>query len=62
MAAATYTIPFGPVVPVLATLTSVIILVGATGEQLGSGAAALLAGAALFLTVRSVSGSEPTRW
>ena len=55
VAAATYTIPFGPVVPVLALLTSVIILVGATGEQLGSGAAALLAGAALFLTVRSVS-------
>ena len=62
VAAATYTIPFGPVVPVLATLTSVIILVGATGEQLGLGAAALLAGAALFLTVRSVSGSEATRW
>ena len=61
VAAATYTIPFGPVVPVLALLTSVIILVGATGEQLGSGAAALLAGAALFLTVRSVSGSKATR-
>lgn len=56
VAAATYAIPFGPAVPVLAMLTSVIILVGATGEQLGSGAAALLAGAALFLTVRSVSG------
>lgn len=58
VAAAAYRIPFGPFVPVLAMLTSVIILVGATGEQLGSGAAALLGGAALFLTVRSVSGSE----
>ena len=62
VAAATYSIPFGPLVPVLATLTSVIILVGATAEQLGLGAAALLAGAALFLTVRSVNRSKATCW
>ena len=44
----TFVIPLGPVVPVLGVVVSMLILVGATREQLLGGAAALVAGAGLF--------------
>ncbi len=46
---ATFVIPFGPIVPALAILVSLAILAGASRAQLVSGAAALGAGALLFL-------------
>jgi APA family basic amino acid/polyamine antiporter len=46
---ATFVIPLGPLVPVLAVLVSMLILVGATRPQLLGGGAALAAGAVLFL-------------
>jgi basic amino acid/polyamine antiporter, APA family len=46
---ATFTIPFGPVIPVLAVGVSLLILGGATRQQLLGGAAALAVGAALFV-------------
>jgi amino acid transporter len=49
VASETYRIPLGPVVPLLAIGVSLLILAGATREQLLSGALALAAGAALFL-------------
>jgi APA family basic amino acid/polyamine antiporter len=49
---AEYTIPFGPVIPVLALLISILILIGATGDQLAAGVAALLVGGALFVAGR----------
>jgi amino acid transporter len=45
---ATFTIPLGPAVPLLAIVVSLAILAGATGEQLLGGAAGLAAGAVLF--------------
>lgn len=45
---ATFTIPLGPVVPLAAILVSVALLAGATRAQLLGGAAALVAGAALY--------------
>lgn len=45
---ATFVVPFGAVIPVLAILVSVIILAGATRPQLVGGAAALACGALLF--------------
>jgi len=45
---ATFTVPFGPVVPVAAILISVALIAGATRPQLLGGAAALVAGAALY--------------
>ncbi len=44
----TFTIPFGSIIPVLALLTSMLILVGAKPEQIYGGLAALAAGAILF--------------
>jgi len=49
---ATFVVPLGPVVPVAAVLISMVILVGATRPQLLGGAAALAAGAGLFLLNR----------
>jgi basic amino acid/polyamine antiporter, APA family len=49
---AAYTIPLGPTVPTLALLLSVLILIGATSDQLAAGVAALLVGGALFLAGR----------
>ncbi|MBM3789331.1 MAG: amino acid permease [Acidobacteria bacterium] len=49
---ATFIVPGGPIVPVLAVLSSMIILVGATRQQLLGGAAGLAGGAALFLLNR----------
>lgn len=51
---ASFTIPFGAIVPVLALGSSLIILVGASNEQLASGAVALIVGAVLFL-IASIS-------
>ncbi len=48
VAPAQFTVPFGPVIPTVAILISLGILVGATGQQLLAGAAALAAGAVLF--------------
>jgi basic amino acid/polyamine antiporter, APA family len=46
---ATFVIPMGGLVPVLAIAVSLLILAGATRQQLLGGAAALAVGAALFL-------------
>lgn len=48
VAPAKFTVPFGPVVPVVASIVALGILAGATQAQLVSGAAALAAGAVLF--------------
>lgn len=45
---ATFTIPFGPIVPIVAILVSVALPFGATRAQLLGGAAALVAGAVLY--------------
>ena len=45
---ATFTVPFGPVVPVAAILISIALIAGATRVQLLGGAAALLVGALLY--------------
>jgi amino acid transporter len=44
-----FTIPGGPVVPILALATCLLILGGATREQLSIGATALVAGGVLFV-------------
>jgi len=49
IAPATLTLPLGPVVPSVAIAIALAILAGATTEQLMAGAAALAAGAALFV-------------
>jgi basic amino acid/polyamine antiporter, APA family len=49
MGPAQFTAPLGPVIPVLASLVAMSILAGATSQQLFAGAAALLAGAVLFV-------------
>jgi basic amino acid/polyamine antiporter, APA family len=49
VAPAKMTVPFGPVIPVLAILIALAILAGATPQQLRAGAYALAAGAVLFL-------------
>ena len=43
-----FTVPFGPVIPVVASIVALGILAGATRPQLISGVAALAAGAVLF--------------
>jgi amino acid transporter len=43
------TVPFGPVIPVLAILIALAILAGATPQQLRAGGYALAAGAVLFV-------------
>ena len=48
MSAAGFTIPFGPIIPVLATVVALAILASATTQQLIAGAVALVAGAILF--------------
>jgi len=55
---ATFVTPFGPVVPVLATLVSSGILVGASRQQLVTGGLALIAGAALFF-IAAAQGEAP---
>jgi basic amino acid/polyamine antiporter, APA family len=46
---ATFVVPFGPTIPVSAIVIALAILAGATSLQLTAGAAALAAGAVLFL-------------
>jgi amino acid transporter len=50
---APFTIPLGPVVPVVALLVCVAIAAGATGEQLQRGGLALVGGAVLYWLARS---------
>ena len=47
-----FTVPFGPVIPILASIVALGILAGATRPQLISGVAALAAGAVLFFLRR----------
>jgi APA family basic amino acid/polyamine antiporter len=49
---AMFTLPFGPLIPVLAIMTALAILAGATPQQRRSGALALVAGAALYAVAR----------
>lgn len=46
---ATFTVPFGPLIPVLATLVSLAVLAGASRQQLMGGGSALAVGALLFV-------------
>jgi amino acid transporter len=48
VAPAQFTVPFGPVIPILAMIVAFGILAGATQAQLIAGAAALAAGAVLY--------------
>ena len=52
MGPAQFTAPLGPIVPVLASIVALGILAGATTQQLAAGAAALVAGAGLFVMAR----------
>ncbi|MBA3231191.1 MAG: amino acid permease [Acidobacteria bacterium] len=56
---ATFWLPGGPTIPILAILISLSILFGATRTQLISGTSALLVGAVLYLV--AVRGSAPRR-
>ena len=49
VAPAQFTVPFGPVIPILASIVALGILAGATQAQLVAGAAAIAAGAVLYL-------------
>lgn len=49
VAPAQFTVPFGPVIPILAMIVAFGILAGATRAQLIAGAAALAAGAVLYV-------------
>jgi APA family basic amino acid/polyamine antiporter len=48
VAPATFTVPLGPVIPVIASIIALSILAGATTRQLLSGVAALVVGAVLY--------------
>ena len=48
VAPAKFTVPMGPVVPIIASIVALGILAGASQAQLTAGAAALAAGAVLF--------------
>jgi amino acid transporter len=54
---ATFTVPFGPVIPAFAILISLTILAGATRLQLTAGAGALVAGGLLYLI--AIRGERP---
>jgi APA family basic amino acid/polyamine antiporter len=54
---ATFVIPLGPVVPLLAIAVSLTILAGATSDQLLGGAAGLAVGAALFFANDRLRGA-----
>jgi hypothetical protein len=56
MYAAEFTVPFGPLIPVLASVVALGILAGATAQQLVAGAAALAAGAGLYAIARRRPG------
>jgi hypothetical protein len=55
VAPATFVIPGGPTIPVVAIAISLVILAGATRAQLLGGAAGLAAGAMLFAVNNSLS-------
>ena len=57
MRPAQFTVPFGPAIPILASVVALSILVGATRAQLLAGVYALAAGAALYLIA-----TRTTRW
>ncbi len=57
VAPAQFTVPFGPVIPVLAILISLSILAGATVQQLLAGVAALALGGVLFAI--ATRGEQP---
>jgi APA family basic amino acid/polyamine antiporter len=48
VAEATFTAPFGPVIPIVGTIVSLAILAGASRQQLAGGVTALLIGGILF--------------
>ncbi len=48
VAPANFTVPLGPVIPIVAILISSTILAGATSQQLLAGVAALAVGGVLF--------------
>ena len=57
---AKFTVPLGPVIPVLASLVALGILAGATPQQRNAGLYALAAGAVLYLIATNTSlGSTP---
>ena len=51
-----FTVPLGPVIPILASVVALGILAGATRQQLISGVAALLAGAVLYFFAPRTTG------
>jgi amino acid transporter len=55
---APFTIPFGPLVPLLATAVSIAILFGASRAQLVTGGYFLAAGAMLYATARLGGGAQ----
>lgn len=58
---ATFTVPLGPVIPVLASIVALGILYGATPVQRNAGLYALAAGAVLFLIAANQKRQEITR-
>lgn len=59
--AAKFTVPLGPVIPVLASIVALGILAGATPQQRNAGLYALAAGAVLFLIARNTSHGSTER-
>jgi amino acid transporter len=55
---ATFTVPLGPVIPVAAIVVAVTILAGASFVQLAAGAAAVAAGAVLYVLAVGGSGGR----
>jgi L-asparagine transporter-like permease len=56
---ATFVVPFGPIIPMMAIAISLAILFGATTLQLTAGLGAIAAGAVLYVTaVRGQSGVQ----
>jgi amino acid transporter len=55
---AVFVVPFGPVIPIAATLIALATLAGARPEQLVAGAIALVIGAALFIVASRSIRSE----
>ena len=58
VAPANFTVPFGPVIPIVAILISSSILAGATSQQLLAGVAALAVGGVLFAIATKGSASS----
>lgn len=58
---ATFVVPFGPLVPILAIVVSMLILAGSTWGQLAAGGLALAIGAVLYLINAYLSRREASR-